>query len=284
MISFMSLSSGSSGNCYFLYDGERGIVIDAGVSLRRLKKVLSQRGLGFDSFQAVLVTHDHLDHIRHLGSWCKHLCKPVWATSMLHEALSLHTFTRDWMAPCRRVLEEGSTVILLGAGCSPEDCPEVTPFVVPHDATQTVGYFIVWHGLRFFLMTDAGRVTPEALEYASLADAVVFESNYDMGMLIGGPYPHDLKMRICKGNGHLSNDECAEAVRKFWHPGLRHIFLCHLSENNNTPSLAFEATASVLRSIPVGDGLTAKDITNLQTLPRTTPSQEWILQGEQGSK
>ena len=278
MLRFMSFSSGSNGNCYFLHDGTNGIIIDAGVSLRRLKKYLIQRGFNLDSFQAILVTHDHLDHIRHLGSWCKHLNKPVYATAVLHDALMWHTFTRDWIAPCRRVLDEGSMELNLGPDVAREDCPSVTHFVVPHDATQTVGYLIEWHGTRFFLMTDAGRVTQEAIEYASSADAVVFESNYDMGMLIGGPYPHDLKMRICKGNGHLSNDECAEAVRRFWHPGLKNLFLCHLSENNNTPALAFEATAEALRSIDAGGGLTAKDVTNLQTLPRTTPSQVYILQ------
>ncbi|MBR1926523.1 MAG: MBL fold metallo-hydrolase [Bacteroidales bacterium] len=273
----MSFSSGSSGNCYLLHDGAGGIVIDAGISLRRLKKYLTERGFGLDSFQAVLVTHDHLDHIRHLGSWCKHLGKPVYSTSAIHDALAWHTFTRDWIAPCRRVLGRKTTVVGLGPGVAPEDCPSVTYFVVPHDATQTVGYLIEWHGSRFFLMTDAGRVIPEAIGYASSADAVVFESNYDMGMLIGGSYPHELKMRICKGNGHLSNDECAEAVRKFWHPGLKHIFLCHLSENNNTPALAFEASAEALRSIDAGGGLTAKDITDLQTLPRTTPSRIYVL-------
>lgn len=275
MLEFMSLSSGSSGNCYFLHDGNKGIVIDAGVSLRRLKKLLLERGFSLDSFQAILVTHDHLDHIRHLGSWCKHLKKPVYATAELHRALAHHTFTMDWIAPCRRILEEEESILDLGNDDAPN--PSVRYFVVPHDATQTVGYFIDWDGNNFFLMTDAGRVTKEALEYASKANAVVFESNYDPGMLIGGPYPHELKMRICKGNGHLSNDECAAAVKCFWHPGLRHIFLCHLSENNNTPALAFEATADALRSIPAGNGLHAKDITNLQTLPRTTPSRLFNL-------
>lgn len=275
MLEFMSLSSGSSGNCYFLHDGNKGIVIDAGVSLRRLKKLLLERGFSLDSFQAILVTHDHLDHIRHLGSWCKHMKKPVYATAELHRALAHHTFTMDWIVPCRRVLEEEESILDLGNDDAPN--PSVRYFVVPHDATQTVGYFIDWDGNKFFLMTDAGRVTKEALEYASEANAVVFESNYDPGMLIGGPYPHELKMRICKGNGHLSNDECAAAVKCFWHPGLRHIFLCHLSENNNTPALAFEATADALRSIPAGNGLHAKDITNLQTLPRTTPSRLFNL-------
>ncbi len=268
MLKFLSLSSGSCGNCYFLTDGEAGFLIDAGVSVRSLKKILGSYGFGLDCVKSVLVTHDHLDHIRHLGSWCKHLGKPVYATGTLHEALSYHPFTMDWISRCRRVLSEGPETIF------PEDMdsPLVTPFVVPHDATQTVGYFIEWKGESFFLMTDAGRVTEQAVGYASRSDAVVIESNYDTGMLIGGPYPHELKMRICRGNGHLSNDECAEAVGRFWHPGLRNIFLCHLSENNNTPSLAFKATASVLASIDAGGGLTAKDVTNLQTLPRTSPS------------
>lgn len=272
-VRFISFSSGSNGNCYLLSDGSRGLLIDAGVSMRRLKKELLVRGMNMDSFQAILVTHDHLDHIRHLGSFCKHLKRPVYATGTLHGALARHSFTMDWIGGCRVVIPENTSfTISLCKDMEPEDCPEVTSFVVPHDATQTVGYFIRWHGRRFFLMTDAGRVTPDALSYANQADTVVFESNYDTGMLFGGPYPHELKMRICSGNGHLSNDECADAVRKFWHPGLRNLFLCHLSENNNTPSLAFEATASALSEIPVEGGLRAKDVTNLQTLPRTSPS------------
>ena len=278
MLKFLSLSSGSAGNCYFLSDGKSGLLIDAGVSVRRLKKTLMEHGLGTDSFQAVLVTHNHLDHIRHLGSYCKHLKKPVYATSVLHEALAHHTFTRDYIADFRCVLPEGEPFrINLGTGADEEAFPLVSHFVVPHDATQTVGYFIEWSGVRFFLMTDAGRATDEAIEYARLSDAVVFESNYDTGMLIGGPYPHELKMRICQGNGHLSNDECASAIRRFWHPGLKNLFLCHLSENNNTPSLAFESAAEALRTIPAGEGLTAKDVTNLQTLPRTHASAMFTL-------
>ena len=278
MLKFLSLSSGSCGNCYFLSDGKSGLLIDAGVSVRRLKKTLMEHGLGTDSFQAVLVTHDHLDHIRHLGSYCKHLKKPVYATSTLHEALAHHTFTRDYITDFRQILPDGKPLRICLCGETPEsELPLVSHFIVPHDATQTVGYFIEWSGVRFFLMTDAGRVTDEAIEYARKADAVVFESNYDSEMLIGGPYTHELKMRICQGNGHLSNDECASAIHRFWHPGLKNLFLCHLSENNNTPSLAFDSAAEALRSIRIDAGLTAKDITNLQTLPRTHASQMFVL-------
>ena len=278
MLKFLSLSSGSCGNCYFLSDGKSGLLIDAGVSVRRLKKTLMEHGLGTDSFHAVLVTHDHLDHIRHLGSYCKHLKKPVYATSTLHQALAHHTFTRDYITDFRQILPDGEPLRICLRGEPPEsELPLVSHFIVPHDVTQTVGYYIEWSGVRFFLMTDAGRVTDEAIEYARKADAVVFESNYDSGMLIGGPYTHELKMRICQGNGHLSNDECASAIRRFWHPGLKNLFLCHLSENNNSPSLAFDSAAEALRSIRIDTGLTAKDITNLQTLPRTHASQMFML-------
>ncbi len=278
MLKFLSLSSGSCGNCYFLSDGKSGLLIDAGVSVRRLKRILMEHGLGLDSFQAILVTHDHLDHIRHLGSYCKHLKKPVYTTHTLRIALLNHTFTMDYIGGCCSEIPEGTPCrIPLGADVPEGECPVVSCFVVPHDATQTVGYFIEWGGRRFFLMTDAGRVTDEALALAGRADAVVIESNYDPGMLIGGPYTHELKMRICQGNGHLSNDECASAITVFWHQGLKHIFLCHLSENNNTPTLAFSAAADALRSIPAGVGLTAKDVTCLQALPRSTPSAMFEL-------
>ena len=278
MLKFVSLSSGSSGNCYLLSDGTNAILIDAGVSFRSLKRNLMMLGCSLDMIRCVLVTHDHLDHIRHLGSFCKHLKVPVYATETLHRALASHLFTRDWIGPYRHILKEGMTEpVLTGLYDSVEDYPQVNCFEVPHDATQTVGYFIRWHGRSFFLMTDAGRVTEEAVGYASRADAVVIESNYDPAMLFSGPYPHELRMRISRGNGHLSNDECAEAVRRIWPPGLRHIFLCHLSENNNTPSLAFDASSDALRNIPLEGGLTAKDVTNLQALPRSSLSAVYAI-------
>jgi phosphoribosyl 1,2-cyclic phosphodiesterase len=121
-------------------------------------------------------------------------------------------------------------------------------------------------------MTDVGRMTDEAVEYARTADTVVVESNYDMDMLMGGPYTYELKMRIVQGCGHLSNDECASAVRRFWHPGLKNLFLCHLSENNNTRELAYRAVSKALEDIGVEKGTVA-----LRCLPRQTPSQMFVL-------
>lgn len=264
MLKFMSLSSGSCGNCYYLGTEKGGLIIDAGVSLRRLKKTFLENGLDMDSFSAVLVTHDHLDHIRHLGSFCKKLSKPVYTTEVIHGALSRHTFTASTITPCRRVLKSEQWNEVAGM--------KVRYFVVPHDATQTVGYVIEVEERRFVIMTDIGRMTDEAVDFAKTADTVVVESNYDIDMLMGGSYTYELKMRIVQGCGHLSNDECASAVKRFWHPGLKNLFLCHLSENNNTRELAYRCTLATLDSIGVEKGSVS-----LRCLPRQSPSQLFEL-------
>ena len=262
----MSFSSGSCGNCYYLGDGQKGILIDAGVSVRRLKRALEDNGMSFDSFSAILVTHDHLDHIRHLAAFCKKLMKPVYATSVLHNALLRHTFTSRIIGSYSAVLEDDVYNDINGIS--------VRCFEVPHDATQTVGYSIELDGHRFVIMTDVGRMTDEAVAFASEAETVVIESNYDMDMLMGGPYTHELKMRIVKGNGHLSNDECASAVRRFLHPGLRNIFLCHLSENNNTHQMAHDCTFAALKDVCASSGI---PVPALRCLPRRQPSPLFTL-------
>lgn len=263
---FKSLSSGSCGNCYFfgLVDEgcrvEAGILVDAGVSVRRLKDELGRVGIRPDEISGILVTHDHFDHIRSLGSYCKRVGFPVWTTDVLARALNRRQLAGENFPDCSRILAEG-------------DWNEIVPgriqaryFVVPHDATQTVGYAIRLDGYRITLMTDIGSMTSESLSFASHSDTVVIESNYDLDMLMNGSYTYELKMRIRNGNGHLRNEECAAAVRAFMHPGLRHIFLCHLSENNNTPEKAFAATAAVLEEMGVNDTV------SLRALPRQTAS------------
>ena len=265
-VRFKSFSSGSCGNCYFLglfpEEGRRceaGIIIDAGVSPRRLKKEMQADGLCFDDFSAVLVTHDHMDHIRSLGSFCKHIGKPVWATENLHRALSRHSMTRGQVTDFRMPLDENRWNDVVPGRI------RARYFVVPHDASETVGYAILLDDYKFVIMTDIGRMTDEALNWARQADTVVIESNYDPEMLRIGPYPPDLQKRIRNGHGHLSNPECAEAIREFNHEGLAHIFLCHLSEHNNTPELAYK------ESLPFAGSA------SLAPLPRQTPSPLIIL-------
>ncbi len=258
---FQSFSSGSSGNCYYLGTARGGILIDAGVGVRTLKANLVRLGLSFDDIAAVLVTHDHFDHIRSLGSYCKKLQKPVWMTKDLRKALAINWMTGEHLPPVVRLFpDEGPAEIIPGV-------LSAQPFTVPHDATCTVGFNISVRGHRFVIMTDTGAVTEEAMAFARQAGTVVIEANYDLFMLRHGSYPKELQDRICGGHGHLSNDECAAAVKAFMHEGLRNVFLCHLSAHNNTPEAALEAVGAVLE----GSGV------RLAALPRTTPSAFYEL-------
>ena len=206
-IKFKSLSSGSCGNCYFLGifeesdEGSRcecAVLVDAGVSPRRLKKELQRDGISLECISSILITHDHLDHIRSLGSYCKHLRLPVWLTPELSRVLSRHFMTARQIGGLRNELETGWNDIVPGR-------IRARYFVVPHDASQTVGYAVELDGYRFMIMTDAGRMTAEAASLASEAQTVVIESNYDYEMLRHGPYTKALQDRICGGHGHLSN-------------------------------------------------------------------------------
>lgn len=260
MMRFVSFSSGSCGNCSLLLGPNSGILIDAGVGIRRIKKELEALHLSYENISAIVVTHEHGDHIRSLGSFCKRVSAPVWTTPTLHEALLRHPFTRDWVGSCRQDLQTGVWNPVT------EDF-DVQYFVVPHDSTQCIGFAIRCEEELFVLMTDMGHATDEALQWASLATTVVIESNYDLGMLMGGDYPQVLKDRISHGIGHLSNDACAQAIPRFLHPGLRNLFLCHLSGNNNTPDLAYESAREALVAAGVEPGTV-----NLRVLKRGVAS------------
>ena len=279
-IKFKSFTSGSCGNCYFLGifneidTCEAGVLIDAGFSPRRLKKELAREGLCFDDFAGLLITHDHNDHIRSLGSYCKHVRKPVWTPPELAQALTHHFITGEYFGSCRAPLAPGWNEIVPGR-------IRAQYFEVPHDASFTYGYALMLDDYKFVIMTDIGRMVPQALAFARQADTVVIESNYDLEMLRNGPYPKVLQDRICGGHGHLSNAECAEALRAFVHPGLRNVFLCHLSEHNNTPELALHTSSNVLRelytpAIP-GTDLQHAHLPRLCPLPRMTPSPMFTL-------
>lgn len=260
MVHFISLSSGSNGNCYYIGNGEKGILIDVGIGGRSVKKRLALNGIDIDNIRMVLVSHDHFDHIRSLGTFTQRFKKPVYATREVIRALETHYCTRGYMTGCTHALvPEQENVI---------DDVTIIPFRVPHDAADTVGYYIEFCGERFTFMTDIGAPTDEAVRYARMADHLIVEANYDVDMLMRGPYPPDLKMRIMQGHGHLSNEQMASLLRRSWHEGLRDIYLCHLSENNNTPRLALEAAREVVEEHSQGG-----KAPSLTALPRRDASE-----------
>ncbi len=261
MVRFLSLSSGSNANCYYLGNRKRGLLIDLGVGVRSLKKRLAEHDISFDNIDMVLVTHDHIDHIRSLGSFTERYRKPVLATVTLHKALSTHFCTRGSLSGCVHILEEDI--------CFQSDEIGITAFAVPHDATQTLGYHIDFDGVKFTFLTDIGFPTDQAVKYASMANHLIVEANYDIDMLIRGPYPKALKMRIIENTGHLSNDQTASLIMRSFHPELKSIHLAHLSRNNNTPKLAFQTVSDALLEIGVKVG---EDVI-LKCLPRADSSE-----------
>lgn len=256
-MNFISFGSGSSGNCYYLESGNDALLIDAGVGVRRLKRFMDNYGLSMRSVHNILLTHDHADHIKSVGSLSGTFHLPVYATESVHQGV-----VRNWMVKRKiepdmvRYVEKGCSTII-GAF-------DVTPFNVPHDSTDNVGYVIKTEGIVFTLITDCGHITDEMGPIISNSDFLVIEANHDVEMLHNGPYPLYLQNRILGPNGHLSNESCGNAIAEFSSQRLQHVWLCHLSEKNNTPQLAFDTVADKLHTKGINAALTV--------LNRTTPT------------
>lgn len=261
----MSLGSGSSGNCYWLGTEQEAILIDAGVPFRDIRRMLAENGLQKIPIRALLITHDHTDHIRAASMVSASCGCPVFSTQEVHEGMDRnYGLQRKLPLANRRYLQRGEAREL------PLTPFTVTCFSVPHDSRDNVGYYITAPGLRFCLVTDCGFVTPDIVKYLSQADHMVVESNHDVDKLMNGPYPAYLKKRVRGEGGHLSNEECAHLICSIWHPGIRHIFLCHLSQENNEPDIAYRTAVAAVESCGQTIGVDGVCVT---ALARREPSQ-----------
>ena len=232
-------ASGSSGNCLLLSSGSTHILIDAGISKRRIEGSLAQSGLSMREIGGVLITHEHSDHISGLKMLLKYYALPVYAPRTVANRLRC----------CLPEAEPYLRVIPVNESFAIGDLT-VTAFHTPHDTDESVGYRVQSGGV-FALATDMGHVTEEVLNALSGADAVLIESNHDEEMLRYGPYPVYLKRRILSDSGHLSNACCAELARALALGGTKQIILGHLSRENNTPALALSAARESTAGLPV---------------------------------
>ena len=263
---FRCFASGSSGNCYYLGTRRQGILIDAGISARSIQKYLREMGLDFQNIMGVLVTHDHADHIRAVGTLGERVKLPIYTTQEIHEGIDRNYGVREKLrGSSRRYFNKGEEWELFGM--------RINTFGIEHDSTDCLGYCIDYLGQRFVLMTDCGSVNEEMEAYIRTANHLVIEANHDEHMLLNGPYPTYLKERILSPRGHQSNDVCGELLERNWHPELRNVWLCHLSLENNDPDVAFNTVASYLEEIEIIPG---QDIF-LKALDRTTPSPVYVL-------
>lgn len=266
MLKFISFGSGSSGNCYYLATESDALLIDIGVGIRGLKKDCRNYGVSLSQIHHVLVTHDHADHIKSVGSFSFDYQVPVYATQKVHDGINHNYCVTKKLAPeMTRVVEKGQAIQLGDF--------RVTPFEVPHDSSDNVGYFIEVAGTNICIMTDVGHVTDEMKEYIRRARHLIIEANHDVEMVKNGPYPQFLQERILSGTGHLNNHDSGKAIAENMTQDLQHVWLCHLSEENNHPELARKTVESVLRSygIVVGSDL------QLEVLKRTVPTGPYEL-------
>ena len=236
---FFSLGSGSSGNCYYLGNKSYGILIDAGIGVRSINKTLREYGISFSNIAGILVTHDHADHIKTVGCLGTKYNIPVYTTQVIHEGISRSRYTQTDLQASRKIIEKETPFSINDF--------EITAFEVPHDSIENVGYHITFSGQTFVLITDVGCITDKVKHYAALAHHLVVETNYDEDMLRNGRYPYFLKERITSGMGHLSNRLSADFIADIYHQKMRNIWLCHLSQDNNHPELAYKTVESALR-------------------------------------
>ncbi len=261
MVKFLCLGSGSSGNSYFLTTGTTSILVDAGLSMRALKKALQTNGFELGKVQAVLITHDHADHIKAVGHLANDLNIPIYATHEVYLGIN-----RNYCVTSK-ITEKHMRVINKEVPFTIGDFV-VKAFHVPHDSSDCVGFNISSQGVVFCLVTDAGHITSTIEENVSEANYLVLESNHDEEMLQRGPYPAYLKARIRGDRGHLSNKECASLLAQHATEKLQHVWLCHLSEENNHPELALKTVSTILRQYGIVTGVDFK----LDYLRRKAPS------------
>jgi len=231
------LFSGSSGNCIYIGSGTGGLLIDAGVSAKRIEQSLFDRDIDPRSVSAVFITHEHSDHIQGISILAKRYGMKIYASNGTLSDMAAHD-----------KLPAGADIHPLTADdCVCEQELYIRPFKTMHDAAESFGYVVQTPDDRkIALATDLGVMTQEVMDAVSGCDMVILESNHDISMLSAGSYPYYLKRRILSPYGHLSNEACAAVLPALISSGTTRFVLAHLSRENNLPDLAYQTALSEL--------------------------------------
>ena len=228
------LASGSKGNATYVSNGRTSILIDAGLSGKELQRRMADKGLDPASLDAILVSHEHTDHIRGVGIMSRRFGLPV------HISESTFQVSRTVLGKLKDV--------------RPFDCGRsfsvgdfaIHPFSISHDAADPAGFTLRCNGTKVGVATDLGIATGVVENHLAACDALILEANHDPQMLIDGPYPWHLKQRIRSRSGHLSNEDAALLLETLIHERLAHVILAHLSEENNSPGKARQTVETVV--------------------------------------
>ncbi len=258
-LNFCSLSSGSSGNCYYIGNEFYGILIDAGISATSIRKFLRDMNISMQTIMGVMITHNHSDHIKGLEVLTRKNGIPAFTTPKVWESILFPgmKISRD----CIREIPLQQKFHLAGF--------DIEAFPVHHDAPETIGFHICAGNKKITVVTDLGHICQTAALYIKEANLLVIESNYDEQMLLNGAYPYYLKKRIKSDSGHLGNLQTSTFLAEILHDNLNHICLAHLSKNNNTPEKALETLKQILSE----KGINLKGPQRISILNRNVPSE-----------
>lgn len=227
-----SIASGSSGNCIYIGDGENHLLVDTGISKKRMEEGLGQLDVKGEELDAIFVTHEHIDHIQGLGVFCRKYKTPVYATKGTIEGIKRCSSLGK--------MPEGIFHEVEVDGALELGSLTVRPFAISHDANEPCGYRVENGAKAVAVATDLGTYDSYTVENLRDLDAVVLEANHDIHMLEVGPYPYPLKRRVMGERGHLSNELSGRLLCDILHDGLKSVMLGHLSKENNYAELAYE--------------------------------------------
>ena len=232
-LSICVLASGSKGNAIYISNGLCSLLVDAGLSGKAIEHRMHERGLNPASLSAIIVSHEHADHIQGVGVLSRRYGLPVYvAEGTWKAAPQLGKLYETNHFECGCAFSIGSL--------------HVHPFSLSHDAADPSGFIFQQNGTKIGIATDLGIATAMVREHLKECTLLVLEANHDPDMLINGPYPWPLKQRIKGRSGHLSNQESKDLLCEVQHEKLKHVVLAHLSETNNTPEAAYQTVGSAL--------------------------------------
>lgn len=236
MFNFCSLYSGSSGNCLLVETSNTKILIDAGESAKKITSALSLMSIDPSQIDAIVVTHEHSDHIKGLGTFSKKYNIPVYANSKTWEAMPEQRIKINECNIKSFTIEENFEIRDL----------KIHPFKIPHDAINPCGFNIMHNNRKISIATDIGHMTSNIIHKLEDSSFILLESNYDPEILKCSSYPYLLKKRIAGPNGHLPNSEAGKTISYLMNSGLKEVMLGHLSKENNFPELAYKTVVEEL--------------------------------------
>jgi phosphoribosyl 1,2-cyclic phosphodiesterase len=223
---------------------------------------MKDNGIALENIFGVFITHDHTDHVKYAGILGEKYNIPIYSTQEVLDGLNRNPAVSPKLTICRKYFKKCSQITIRDF--------TFQSFPVSHDATDSIGYAITFSSRTMVIATDLGYISKEVADYIAKANYLVIEANYDENMLTNGVYSYILKQRVRSHTGHLDNEHTAKFLANNWHKNLTHVFLCHISGENNTPELVYQTISKALTEKGIVPKL-------LMPLPRLTPTEMFLL-------